>query len=43
LISEGEPSALLVIVIVPVSALPAVGLKMAEMDALWPALSEIGR
>jgi hypothetical protein len=41
-ISEGEPSALLAIVIVPVSATPAVGLKTAEMEALWPALSEIG-
>lgn len=42
-ISEGEPAALLLIVIVPLSASPAVGLKIAEIDALWPALSEIGR
>jgi hypothetical protein len=41
-ISDGEPSALLAIVIVPVSAFPAVGLKTAEIEALWPALSEIG-
>jgi len=41
--SEGEPAALLVIVIVPVSASPAVGLNKAEMDVLCPALSEIGR
>jgi hypothetical protein len=41
-ISDGEPSALLAIVIVPVSAFPAVGLKTAEMEALWPALSDIG-
>jgi hypothetical protein len=40
--SDGEPSALLAIVIVPVSAFPAVGLKTAEMEALWPALSDIG-
>jgi hypothetical protein len=39
---EGEPSALLAIVIAPVSEFPAVGLKTAEMEALWPALSEMG-
>jgi hypothetical protein len=39
---EGEPTALLAIVIVPVSEFPAVGLKTAEIEALWPALSEIG-
>ena len=41
--SEGEPAALLVIVIVPLSASPAVGLNIAEMDALCPALSDRGR
>ena len=41
-IRDGEPSALLAIVIVPVSAVPAVGLKTAEMEALWPALSDNG-
>ena len=40
---EGEPAALLVIVIVPVSAAPAVGLNTAEIDVLCPAASEIGR
>ncbi len=33
---------MLAIVIVPVSATPAVGLNTAEMEALWPALSEMG-
>jgi len=41
-ISDGEPSALLAIVIVPVSAFPVVGLNTAETEALWPALSDIG-
>ena len=41
--SEGDSAALLVIVIVPVSAFPAVGLNTAEIDVLWPAASEIGR
>ena len=40
--SDGEPSALLAIVIFPVSAFAPVGLKTAEMEALWPALSDIG-
>lgn len=41
--SDGEPSALLAIVIVPVSAFAAVGLNTAEIEVLWPAASEIGR
>jgi len=32
-----------VIVIVPVSAFPAVGLKTVEIDVLWPAAREIGK
>ena len=41
-IRDGEPSALLVIVIIPVSAFAPVGLKTAEMEALLPALSDSG-
>ncbi len=40
--SEGELAALLAIVIIPVSLAPVVGLNAAVMDAVWPALSDIG-
>jgi hypothetical protein len=41
-IAAGEPGALLTIEMLPVAAPAAVGVKMAENDALLPALIVIG-